>query len=70
MEYYVQCKLKNQDVTTVAYIAEEGASVGKSMLFKDEKNSARWTVVEVYASSKALKADVLRKRSNVFDSIK
>jgi len=70
MEYYVQCKLKKNDAITIAYIAEEGAVVGSSMLFKDEKNSGRWTVLEVYAASKALKADVLSKRSNIFDSIK
>ena len=70
MKYYVQCKLKQENAFTIAYIGEEGAQVGRSMIFKDEKNSGRWTVVEVYAASKALKADILSKRSNIFESIK
>jgi hypothetical protein len=70
MEYYVQCKLKNGVYTIVAFIPEEGAAVGSSMFLKEDKASGRWVVLEVYGTSKALKADVLNKRHNVFDSIK
>ena len=69
MEYYVQCKLKKGNTTVVTYITEDGADVGKSMLLKGEGKD-RWLVVEVYKASKQLKAEVLSKRHNVFDSIK
>lgn len=69
MEYYVQCKLESNGRSVVAFISEEGAELGKSMLFKNQ-GKERWTVVDVYIGSRSLKAEVLSKRSNVFDSIK
>jgi hypothetical protein len=69
MEYMIQCKLESNGKSVVTFISEDGAEVGKSMLFKNE-GADRWTVVEVYKDSRSLKADIANKRSNVFDSIK
>lgn len=70
MEYYVQCEFKSGDAVTTAWIPEEAAKVGYSMVFKDEGGKARWTVTEVYSSTKLLKRDLDSKRHNVFGSIK
>jgi len=66
-EYYRQCTLKQGNVSTTAWVPEEGAEVGKSFLFKDDREAGRWEVTHV-GPSRILREEV--KRSNVFDSIK
>ena len=66
-EYYRQCMLKQGNISTTAWVPEEDAEVGKSFLFKDDKEAGRWEVVSV-GTSRVLREEV--KRSNVFDSIK
>ena len=70
MDMYVQCKFKNENSETTAWIPEEGAEVGKSMLFKGDDDKKRWTVVEVFNATKMSKRDLDSKRYNVFESIK
>lgn len=46
-DMYVQCKLKCEDVTTVAWIEQKYAKVGLSGKFKDvPDDDRRWEVVE------------------------
>ena len=67
MEFYRQCELRRDNVSTVAWIPEHGAKVGFSFLFKDEKSEGRWTVLSV-GDTRIARADL--GRSNVFESIK
>jgi hypothetical protein len=67
MEYFKQCEFKNGNLTTTAWIPEEGAKVGSSMLFKHDKKSGRWVVTAV-GSARILRDNI--GDSDVFESIK
>jgi hypothetical protein len=67
MEYYRQCKFRQGETYTIAWIPEHGAKIGYSMVFEDSRDSGRWEVVEV-SDSRIFKKDI--NRSDVFKSIK
>lgn len=67
MELYKQCVLKNNNLTTIAWIPEHGAKEGYSFILKHDKKSGRWTVSSVGAT--AISRDDIND-SDVFESIK
>jgi hypothetical protein len=47
-KYFKQCQFRSGNIHTMAWIEEEGAKVGNTMIFKDTDDPRRWEVTLVF----------------------